>query len=166
MLCSLPVVAQEALVKMSSLPVENMYRIDTDLYRSAQPTENDFEELEQFGINEILNLRNYHIDKINANSKLLLHWVRMNAHSIKDRDVIAALKIIKNRRGAMLIHCHRGSDRTGVICAMYRIVFQNWSKEKAIAELKDERLGHHKIYINIINYIKKVDIDEIKAAIK
>jgi protein tyrosine/serine phosphatase len=33
------------------------------------------------------------------------------------------------------IHCNRGADRTGEAVAAYRIVFQNWTPEQAIAEM-------------------------------
>jgi protein tyrosine/serine phosphatase len=154
-------------VKIDSVGLENMYRIDEGIYRSEQPDEAQFVALKKYGICEVLNLRYRHSDqKYAKKTNLILHQVRMNAHRIKDKDVINALKIIKNRKGAILIHCMHGSDRTGLIIAMYRIVFQNISKDKAIAEMKSDEYGFHNIYVNIIEYIKKADVEYIRHSVK
>jgi tyrosine-protein phosphatase SIW14 len=35
----------------------------------------------------------------------------------------------------VLIHCYRGVHRTGAICAVYRMEYENWSNAQAIEEL-------------------------------
>lgn len=153
----------DTAVLITELPVSNMYKIDDGLYRGGQPGSEAFYAMEGFGISEVLNLRYYHSDDDEAvQSNIILHRVKMNAHHIKDEDIIAALRIIQNRQGPLLVHCMHGSDRTGVICAMYRIIFQNWSKQEAIEELMTPKFGHHKIYANIPRYIKNVNIENIK----
>ncbi len=151
------------LVKIDDLGLENMYMIDSGIYRSEQPNEEQFILLENYGISEILNLRQGYSDNDEAKgTKLKLHHINMRAGNIKDEDIIEILRTIKNRKGNILIHCLHGSDRTGVAIAMYRIVFQNWTKEAAIEELKLEKLGFHGIFKNIPKYIENVDIEEIK----
>lgn len=86
----------------------------------------------------------------------------MNAHHINDHDVVLALKAIQNRKGKLVFHCRHGSDRTGAIAAMYRLVFQNWSKAEAISELMNGGYGFHHIYSNIPNYIQQVDVEKIR----
>jgi hypothetical protein len=56
---------------------------------------------------------------------LNLYRVPMDAGKIKTADVVAALRFIKQSEGPVLIHCRHGSDRTGTISALHRIVFQN-----------------------------------------
>jgi len=150
-------------VKIDGLGLNNLYKIDNEVFRSEQPTDKAFAKLEKYGIKEILNLRNWHSDDKKArNSKLILYRIPMRAEKIKDNDVIQALKIIKNRKGSILIHCKHGSDRTGLIVAMYRIVFQNWTKEQAIEEMTKEKFGFHSIYTNIVSYIQNANIKDIK----
>ena len=159
--------AQQAITHIDVLPLKNMYEIDKGVYRSEQPDKIDFQELQTFGIKEVLNLRFWHSDKDEAmETDIILHRVKMNAHHIENEDVVKALKIIKNRQGNILIHCKHGADRTGVICAMYRIIFQNWSKEDALDELKNGGFGHHSIFKNIARYIEKVDVEKIKLQIE
>ena len=152
---------------VENIALENMYQIDTDIYRAEQPDAKGFAELEKFGIKEVLNLRSWHNDNDEAQgTNLILHRVKMSAHNINNDGVINALRIIKNRKGPIVLHCRHGSDRTGVITAMYRIVYQGWSREEAIEELKNGGYGFHRIYFNIPNYIKKVDIEMLKKKIE
>ena len=146
--------------------LNNMYCIDKGVYRSEQPGNKDFKALEAFGIKEVLNLRRLHSDDDEAEgTSLKLHRLKANAHSISEKQVIEALKIIKNRQGPILIHCRHGSDRTGAVLAMYRIVFQGYTKEQAIEEMKKGGFGFHGIYTNIVRLIEKADVDKIKKEV-
>ncbi|WP_417935520.1 tyrosine-protein phosphatase [Gilliamella apis] len=54
---------------------------------------------------------------------------------MSDKKIIQILKTIKNSPKLRLIHCWHGSDRTGVVVAIYRLIFQNWNKRQVIDEL-------------------------------
>lgn len=141
----------------------NIYKIDTGVYRSEQPTDADFRALEKYGISEVLNLRNRHSDDDEAEgTNLILHRQKMKAHSVSDKQLVNALRIIKNRKGPIVIHCHHGSDRTGVVCALYRIVFQNVSKEDAIREMTEGGFGFHRIYKNLIRKVREMDVERLR----
>ena len=144
----------------------NLYQIDSGVYRSEQPSDADFKALEKYGIREVLNLRNRHSDDDEAaGTKIKLYRLKMKAHSVSEDQLINALRIIKNRKGPIVFHCHHGSDRTGAVCAMYRIVFQGVSKQKAIQEMTEGGFGFHRIYKNIIRTIEKADIERIKREV-
>jgi hypothetical protein len=49
--------------------------------------------------------------------------------------------------------------------AMYRIVEQRWTKEAALDELKRGGYGFHSAWRNIPDYIKKADIERIRALV-
>ncbi len=154
----------QTAVKIDGLGLDNLYQIDEGVFRSEQPDKLDFTRLEKTGIVEVLNLRLWHSDE-KKTDKIILHRVPMRAGNIKENDVVQALKIIKNRRGNILVHCKHGSDRTGLIVAMYRIVFQNYTKEQAIKEMTEGGFGFHKIYTNIVEYIRQADVEKIKKQI-
>ncbi len=142
--------------------LENWHKVDSLVYRSEQPDAQAMTEVEKFGIHRILNLREFHDDKDETkDTNLQIFHVPFNAAKIKDIDVINSLKIIKSSDKPILVHCWHGSDRTGVIVAMYRIVEQGWTKEAAIDELKNGGYGYHSIYGNIIKYLENVEIEEI-----
>ena len=111
---------------------------------------------------ESLNLRNRHSDNDEATGTTVkLHRVKMQAHSVDEEQLITALRIIKNRKSPIVIHCHHGSDRTGVVCALYRIIFQNVSKEDAIREMTDGGFLAFIVFIkNIIRRIRKLILNE------
>ena len=151
---------------IEGLKLKNMYKVDEGVYRAEQIDEKGFVELEKFGIKEVLNLRNFHNDEKEArNTNIMLHRVKMHAHDINNSEIITALRIIKNRKGPIAYHCKHGSDRTGVLTAMYRIVVQGWSREEAIDEMKNGDYGFHSIYFNIPHYVKNVNIDWIKQQV-
>jgi tyrosine-protein phosphatase SIW14 len=149
--------------ELKNSTLDNLYKITDSLYRSEQPTQKEFAYLKAIGIKSVLNLRATHSDT-NLTQQLTLkdYSVQITTSNFSDKEIIEALKIIKYAPKPLLVHCKHGSDRTGVVIAMYRIVFQNWSKEKALDELLNGGYGFHIQYHNIPTYIKNVAIDEIK----
>ena len=144
----------------------NWHRLDQKVYRSSQPSRKGFEDAIKLGIKSVLNLRDNHSDVSEAQGlKIKTYRVEMETDDIKEEDLITALKIIKNSDGPILIHCWHGSDRTGLLCAMYRIVFQNWSKEAATDELVNGGFGYHAFYKNITKWIKDADVEALKKKI-
>ena len=145
------------LIQSDEIP--NFHKVDDNLYRSGQPTEKGMKILKDMGIKTIINLRTFHTDSDEISSTGLLNeQLHMNVWHIEDEDVVRALKIVSHsENGPFLIHCQHGSDRTGVICAMYRIIFNGWSKEMAIDEMVNGGCGFHRIWSNIIDYVRYVD---------
>ncbi|MGP8152849.1 MAG: fused DSP-PTPase phosphatase/NAD kinase-like protein [Smithella sp.] len=165
-----------AVQMKSTCDVYNFYKISGNLYRSAQPTEDGIAQLVDpkvgIKIKTIIDLREFHGDAIPiAASKLRIEQVPMNAGEedlkVIDKDVIKVMKILSNlKNGPFLIHCLHGSDRTGLMCAMYRIIYQKWTKDKAIDEMVNGGYGFHSTwYSNIIEYIQKADIDKLRKQI-
>ena len=166
---SISIFSQNLKVEKITLPdseLTNLYKIDSGVYRSEQPSHEDFKALEKYGIGEVLNLRNRHSDDDEAKgTSIKLHRVKTKAHSISEKQLIQALRIIKNRKAPVVFHCHHGSDRTGAVCAFYRIIFQNVSKEDAIHEMTEGGYGFHRIYKNIIRRIKEANVEQIRKEV-
>ncbi len=154
-------------VSIQSTNLKNLYRVSDELYRSEQPSEEAFVELSALGIKSSLNLRTTETDdELIGKTAIKPFLVAMDAGSFTDKEIITALRIIKSAPKPLLVHCHHGSDRTGVVVAMYRIVFQGWTKEDALNELLNGGYGFHSTYKNIPEYIKGVDIEAIKDGLK
>lgn len=154
-------------VKLNGVP--NLHRVAPTLYRSAQPTDTGMQNLrKELGIKTVINLRAFHNDRDESKGTGLLNEeLSVNAWSIEDEDVVRVLRILQDEsKGPFLIHCQHGADRTGVMCAMYRMTVQNWPREKAIAELQNGGYGFHPIWKNIIRYLEKVDVEKIRRAVK
>jgi tyrosine-protein phosphatase SIW14 len=147
-------------------PLHNLHRVDAHVWRSSQPDAVGFQELKTAGISEVLSLRHYHADDRLATG-LVLHRVPMDAERIRDADILAALRVLTRSDQPVLVHCWHGSDRTGVVVAMYRLVVQGWPREKAIAELNDPAYGHHAgTYPNIRRYLETVDVGKIRRELR
>lgn len=84
--------------------------------------------------------------------------VPCNAGSMTEEHVYNALRIIRDKPKPLLIHCWHGSDRTGTVVAAFRIVFNGQEVETAIAEMREEKYGHHAdIYGNLPELLRAVD---------
>ncbi len=146
----------------------NLYKVSDDVYRSAQPDEEDFPILSLLGIKTILNLRHYHADESEVESnEFLLIRLKLDALNIQFDDLVKAMQIIDSSPKPILVHCWHGSDRTGAVIATYRMVFQNWPKKKAIDEFLNGGYGYHAvIFSNIEKLLKNLDIQKIREEMK
>lgn len=147
--------------------IKRFYKVSDGIYRSSQPNRKQMELLDVMGLKTVLNLRKHHSDDYEAKyTDLSLDSVKMNAGKIKDEEIISALKVIKNSKKPLLIHCWHGSDRTGVVVAMYRIIFEDYTKTEAVKELRKKEYGYHEaFYGNIVEYIENADIEYLKDKI-
>jgi tyrosine-protein phosphatase SIW14 len=148
--------------------LSNIYQVDSGLYRSEQPERESLQQLAKVGIQEILNLRGYHSDKEAAeNLPFVLHSVEMDAATVTPEQLITALRVIKQKKGSLLVHCWHGSDRTGTVIAAYRIIFQNWPKKQAIDEMVNGGYGYHgSVYPNLVDLLENLDVATVKAAVE
>lgn len=142
----------------------NLYQIDELLYRSQQPTAENLAQIKALNIQTIINFRQYHSDKtLLSGTQINEQRIPMYTANIDDAEVIAALNAMMQARqqGPVLIHCQHGADRTGLMSAMYRIIYQGWSKEAAIEELMQGGYGFHTMWTNIPQYIQSADIAKL-----
>lgn len=139
--------------------MENSYRICDDLYRSGQPESEGFTALQQLGVRSVLNLREYHKDtRIARHTQLHLMAYPVAAGDVTAADVENCLALINHAPKPVLVHCWHGSDRTGIVVAAYRIVFQNWTVAEAEKEFRDERFGYHEFwYGNLLELLHNTD---------
>ncbi len=140
--------------------LENFYQVSPWLYRAAQPYKPGFQALPVHGIGEVLDLRLYHRDVPAVDAPLNLHQAPLFASLLNQQQVIKALNVIANARKPILVHCLHGSDRTGLVVAMYRVVCQNWSKQQALDELQHGNFGFHSVFSNIPAFIENADIQQ------
>ena len=147
--------------------VKNLNRVTPQLFRSAQPDAAAMRDIEKLGVRTVINLRDLSNDKDEARgTKLRLRRTKMDTWHIEDEDIVRVLAMLRRKSdGPFLVHCHHGSDRTGVVCAMFRIVEQGWSREDAVRELTDGGYGFHKMWTNIPRYLRKVDIGKIRKRV-
>ncbi len=148
--------------------VPNFYKINDNIYRSAQPTEEGMKQLcDVMKIKTVINLRSFHSDNYEKICSTALPDERLHvkAWHPEDEDVIKVMKILSHREnGPFLIHCQAGADRTGLMSAMYRILCQKeWTKAEAIDEMVNGGYGFHPWWRRtIIKYIEDLTEKRIK----
>jgi protein tyrosine phosphatase (PTP) superfamily phosphohydrolase (DUF442 family) len=147
---------------VSGLP--NLHKVSNDLYRCAQPTAEGIRSLSSLGIKTVVNLRSSHSDAaVMGDTTIHYEPIPMNSWHPEEEEVVRFLRIVTNpNRVPVLAHCQHGADRTGTMCALYRIAVQGWSKEAALREMQEGGFGFHEVWQNLIQYIKGLDIERIK----
>jgi len=145
---------------VSDAGIENLYRVESDLFRSAVPTSTGFQKLTHMGVKSVLDLRGGDGDKTDmAGGSLKLFHVPMSAWGLHNDRVLEALRIVADPQNRpLLIHCQHGADRTGAIVALYRVVVQGWSKERAIREMNEGGYHHNSFFRNLDQYVLAADV--------
>ena len=130
-------------------------RVSPTIYRGAQPEEGGFTLLKAMGIRTVVNLRYRHRERETVEAAGMRSVeIPMNSFSRVDentvRQVLAILADTDNH--PVFLHCRHGKDRTGMIIALYRMTYQGWSKEAAVAEMKD--YGFNDTLFQLKNYVR------------
>ena len=135
------------------------------LYRSGQLSADGFTRaVLRYGIRTIINAQDEVLDP-----DVPGNW--FNTHTIKESELCRQLGVryvhlppglISRRRipgerpdaieqflelmddpanHPVLLHCRAGLHRTGVLCAVYRMEYEDWTQQEAIAEMKEQGFG-------------------------
>jgi protein tyrosine/serine phosphatase len=149
-------------IKLDGIP--NLHKVSDSLYRSAQPALQGMQNLKRMGIETIVNLRSFHSDRDEiADTGLGYEHIYMKAWHPERKEVVRFLQIATNPKWTpVLVHCQHGADRTGTMCALYRIAVQGWTKKAALREMTEGGFGFHEVWENLPEWIQELDIDSIK----
>ena len=149
-------------VEKEGLP--NLHKVSDDLYRGAQPTKAGMRQLERMGIKTVVNLRSFNSDRDElTGTKLRYEHLWVKAWHPEDKEVVRFLQIVSDTNATpVFVHCQHGADRTGTMCAIYRVALQGWTKEQAIEEMTKGGFGYHSVWKNLIDYLTELDIPAIK----
>jgi len=129
--------------KISVRGVKDAGKVNDHLYRGSQPDVDALPHLQKLGITKIVNLRaesrDLSDDEKNRAEKLGIEFVLIPGDPWApptDEQVAEFFSAVAERpQQTIFIHCWLGRDRTGVFVAAYRIAFEHWTPEQAIAEM-------------------------------
>ena len=122
----------------------NFQKVDDHVYRGAQPTYSEFQDLAHMGIKTVVDLRDIG-EHSQADEQIVVTDLGMRYISIpmrgmstpKDDQIAAVLTLLNDTtNGPVFVHCKRGADRTGTVIAIYRISHDRWGNRKALSEAK------------------------------
>ena len=150
-------------VELAGVP--NLHKVSEDVYRGAQPTAEGMQQLRKLGVRTIINLRSFHSDRDEiGETGLGYEHIYMKTWHPEDEEVMRFLKTITDpNRTPVFVHCQRGADRTGTMCAIYRIAVEGWSKAAAIKEMTKGGFGFYSGWQNLVGYVRDLDVDAMKA---
>jgi len=119
--------------------------ITPGVWRSAQPvTTADWDEVQALGVTQIIKLNT---EGEGSESQARLRGIKVFACPIPficqfatEPDLQSIRDLIPFITDGTLIHCTHGQDRTGLVCALYRMSC-GWSKQQAEDEMMS--LGFH-----------------------
>jgi protein tyrosine/serine phosphatase len=134
----------------------NLHRITPSFYRSGQPLGEGFViARETYGIKTIVSLN----DKPDVST--------FKTADDDDPQLPLALAAIQKglTRGNTLVHCQHGKDRTGGIVAVWRVLYQGWTKEAAIAEMERGGFGYNSFLFSNARHIRSLDIEKLRQQI-
>lgn len=145
----------------------NLHKVTDSLYRGAQPDKDGFVGIERLGIKTVVNLRLAHSDRDElAGTSLAYERIAAEPWDIDEDEVVRFLKIATDPvRAPVFVHCARGADRTGAMCAIYRVVVQGWSRQDAIDEMTHGGFGYHAVFSNLVDYIREMDAEKLRASV-
>jgi tyrosine-protein phosphatase SIW14 len=146
-----PLITDEKIGRLRST-VRNFHEVTPFLYRGGQPGKEGYLALAESGIKTVISLRwGKKIVKAEkeAVQSLGMNFISMPLCYWKAPDISECeqfLQIVdKKANWPIFIHCFHGSDRTGLLIAMYRLTRQEWKVDDAYREMKD--CGFHRFRI-------------------
>lgn len=124
-------------------------KVSDYLYRGPHPS--SMQALADLGVKQILSLQTGVDDLVNGTlygedteakrlGITIAHFPLNGVLPPTQQQLDYALRILLSQRN-FYVHCKHGVDRTGMVCAAYRIRVQKWPREKAIREMYDH--GFH-----------------------
>jgi tyrosine-protein phosphatase SIW14 len=145
----------------------NLHQMTPTLYRSALPNGNALPVLENLKIATVINFLPESDATWLKTSDIKQVQLTYRTNHVDDSDVLAALRAIQDAetKGPVLMHCKHGSDRTGLMAAMYRVVIQGWSKEDALNEMTLGGFGTSNGFRDSVRYMMKADVDKLRTAL-
>ncbi len=145
----------------------NLYRVSDDLLRGAQPESEGFAQLRALGVKTVVNLRTFSSDRSECEEHELGYvHITCQASEPEDEEVVAFLRVATDRdTWPIFVHCRHGADRTGLMCAIYRMAVEGWSREDALREMVEGPYGFHTIWKDLVTYVREVDVDALMARV-
>lgn len=119
-------------------PIFAFYELAPGLYRGGQPTEEGYRRLKELGVRTILNFR-HEKDQIEWDRKQAQKWgmryvslpwtIYGDSEPEILEDFFRTLEDPSSR--PLFMHCRRGTERTGVMSALYYMKYEGLSAEEA-----------------------------------
>jgi protein tyrosine/serine phosphatase len=145
----------------------NLFKMSPTLYRSALPDRGAVPLLEKLKVGTVISFLPESDSSWLSTPDIAQVQLPYRTNHVDDADVLNALRTIQTAeaKGPVLMHCKHGSDRTGLMAAVYRVVVQGWSKEDALSEMTQGGFGDSTHFKDGIRYMMQADVDKLRTAL-
>lgn len=146
-----------SLAYAQTMTIKNFHTVEESaIYRSGKPKPEQISELKALGVRTIVSLETYMLDPDDAAeeeaaaqaSGIEFKRVPMSPLLFEPptvEQIQAAVDLIANPAlQPVLVHCYRGSDRTGLVVGAYHIEQDGWTADEAIADMRN--YGHSVLF--------------------
>jgi protein tyrosine phosphatase (PTP) superfamily phosphohydrolase (DUF442 family) len=143
---------------------DRLYKVSDELYRGARVSHAGAEQLRSLGINTVVSLRYVRRDSRYIEAAGLNYvQIRFKSWQPDEDEVVEFLRIVaRDDCRPVYVYCNRGAERTGMMCAAYRIVVQGWSKAEAVREMTEGPFDYLPIFKKVVQFVWDMDVDRIK----
>ena len=139
---ALPAAAQT----LSNIRIDNFGRVNANYFRGAQPEAGDYADLASLGVKTVIDLTqdgDASEPSLVQRAGMKFFRIEMTTHETpSDAKVAQFLKLVNDPANQpVYVHCQGGRHRTGVMTAVYRMVNEGWTADRAFAEMKQYKFG-------------------------
>ena len=135
---------------------ELLHPVADQIYRGKQPTRQDIAVLAQNGIRTVLDLRgplDHRKWECHAVEAAGMRYVRVGMSGFfapTNRQIAKILAVLEEPDALpVYLHCRRGSDRSGVVIACYRIAHDHWTNAQAMKEARKDGLSPFEVLMRL-----------------
>jgi protein tyrosine phosphatase (PTP) superfamily phosphohydrolase (DUF442 family) len=150
--------------------VPNFQKVSTGIWRGSAPNDAALIQLAKDGVKTIVDLRmdGPGVDSEKAAAQKLgvnyyhfaLGFNKPDANKI--HDILAVMTDPVNQ--PVFIHCRQGADRTGMLCGIYRHVWEGWSLSRTYDEMREH---HFKPFLRTMRrQVEDADMDQSLIAVR
>ena len=160
-------VAHAWAAEIEAPQLRNVYRVSNELYRGGRLRPAGAALLESMGVKTVVSLRLRRSDWKSVGCANLNHrQIPCKAWRPDECQVVQFLKIATDENcQPVYVYCRHGADRTGMMCAVYRIVVQGWSKEEALCEMAQGPFDYHPIWRRMVQFVEELDVERIRRRV-
>ncbi len=131
----------QSLQQSTSIDIENFGKVNDNYYRGSQPKGREFDDLKNFGIKTIVDLRKDRLDEAEAWAHAAglqyIHIPLTTKRAATEEQTKEFLSIVNDDANwPVFVHCKGGRHRTGEMTAIYRITHDGWTADEAYKEMK------------------------------
>ena len=147
--------------------VKNFSQVTPFLYRGGLPSKENIRELKAIGVKTVIDFNKeshpHELEACRDQGLRYIHkpWTAWWHHGILFRYYHAIAEeflkdVCDESLHPLYVHCFHGRDRTGMLIAAYRVVYEGWTIRQAVDEMKT--FGFNRFFhFDLVVFLKRFE---------